>query len=169
MNPCPCGFRGSALRACVCDSGRVSNYMARLSGPLLDRFDLHVEVPHVDYQTLLSEQRTGEGSPSVRERVMVARQLQEGRAAEHRGAPTSNAGLSAEQVVSLARPDATGERLLLAYAKRHVLSSRAVHRVLRVARTIADLAGVAPVRAAHVAEALSLRVLDRPLCSLPNE
>jgi magnesium chelatase family protein len=169
MNPCPCGFRGSALRACVCDSGRIGQYMARLSGPLLDRFDLHVEVPHVDYQTLLSAQRTGEGSQSVRAQVMAARQLQEARSPKRPGAATSNAGLSAEQVLSLARPDATGERLLLTYAKRHVLSSRAVHRVLRVARTIADLAGAPQVQAPHVAEALSLRVLDRPVGSLPNQ
>lgn len=169
MNPCPCGFRGSSLRACVCDSGRLSQYMARLSGPLLDRFDLHVEVPHVDYQTLLSERRTGEGSPRIREQVMAARQLQAVRSTEQPRVAASNAGLSAEHVLRLGRPDAAGERLLLAYAKRHLLSSRAVHRVLRVARTIADLAGAPQVQAPHVAEALSLRVLDRPLCSLPAE
>lgn len=166
MNPCPCGFRGSSLRACVCDSGRISQYMARLSGPLLDRFDLHVEVPHVNYQTLLSEQRTGDGSQCVREQVMAARQLQEARSATLPRPIACNAGLTAEQVVGLARPDSAGERLLLTYAKRHVLSSRAVHRVLRVARTIADLAGSPQVAAPHVAEALSLRVLDRPLRSL---
>ncbi len=169
MNPCPCGFRGSSLRACVCDSGRLSQYMARLSGPLLDRFDLHVEVPHVDYQTLLSERRTGEGSPRIREQVVAARQLQAVRSTEQPRVAASNAGLSAEHVLRLGRPDAAGERLLLAYAKRHLLSSRAVHRVLRVARTIADLAGAPQVQAPHVAEALSLRVLDRPLCSLPAE
>lgn len=171
MNPCPCGFRGSSLRACVCDRGRISQYMARLSGPLLDRFDLHVEVPHVDYQTLLSEQRTGESSQRIREQVMAARQAQEdrcGSSSRAAGRLTSNAGLGAEQVVRLARPDAAGERLLLTYAKRHILSSRAVHRVLRVARTIADLAGAPQVKAPHVAEALSLRVLDRPLHCLAN-
>jgi magnesium chelatase family protein len=165
MNPCPCGFRGSSLRACVCDRGRISQYMARLSGPLLDRFDLHVEVPHVDYQTLLSSQRTGERSQLVRERVVAARAVQASRAATMRLQVSSNAGLSAEQVIAVARPDATGERLLLTYARRHVLSSRAVHRVLRVARTIADLAAAAEVAAPHVAEALSLRILDRPLPS----
>lgn len=169
MNPCPCGFRGSSLRACVCDSGRLSQYMARLSGPLLDRFDLHVEVPHVDYQTLLSERRTGEGSQRIREQVIAARQLQAARSTEQPRIAASNAGLSAEHALRLGRPDAAGERLLLAYAKRHLLSSRAVHRVLRVARTIADLAGAPQVQAPHVAEALSLRVLDRPLCSLPRE
>ena len=169
MNPCPCGFRGSSLRACVCDSGRISQYRARLSGPLLDRFDLHVEVPHVDYQTLLSERRTGEGSQRIRERVMAARQLQAARSTELPRVAASNAGLSAEHALHLARPDAAGERLLLAYAKRHLLSSRAVHRVLRVARTIADLAGAPQVQAPQVAEALSLRVLDRPLRSLPSE
>ncbi len=180
MNPCPCGFRGSSLRACVCDSGRIAQYMARLSGPLLDRFDLHVEVPHVDYQTLLSEQRTGESSLKVREQVMSAQKLQQARSASlsqvaaspsgssGSGGFCANAALSADQVVCLARPDAAGERLLLAYAQRHILSSRAVHRVLRVARTIADLAGAAQVKAPHVAEALSLRVLDRPLRSLAN-
>lgn len=169
MNPCPCGFRGSSLRACVCDSGRISQYMARLSGPLLDRFDLHVEVPHVDYQTLLSDRRTGEGSQRIREQVMAARQLQAARSTAQPPVAASNAGLSAEHALRIGRPDAAGERLLLAYAKRHLLSSRAVHRVLRVARTIADLAGAPQVQAPHVAEALSLRVLDRPLCSLRGE
>jgi magnesium chelatase family protein len=169
MNPCPCGFRGSSLRACVCDSGRISQYMARLSGPLLDRFDLHVEVPHVDYQTLLSERRTGECSQRIREQVVAARQLQAARATELPRLAASNAGLSAEHALRLARPDAAGERLLLAYAKRHLLSSRAVHRVLRVARTLADLAAAPQVQAPHVAEALSLRVLDRPLRSVPGE
>ena len=169
MNPCPCGFRGSSLRACVCDSGRISQYMARLSGPLLDRFDLHVEVPHVDYQTLLSERRTGECSQRIREQVVAARQLQAARATELPRLAASNAGLSAEHALRLARPDAAGERLLLAYAKRHLLSSRAVHRVLRVARTLADLAAAPQVQAPHIAEALSLRVLDRPLRSVPGE
>lgn len=166
LNPCPCGFRGSSLRSCTCDLGRLGQYMSRLSGPLLDRFDLHVEVPHVDYQSLLSPERVGESSQKVRARVVAARALQDARAQAHGLKEASNAGLSAEQVVNLAAPDSDGERLLLAYARRHLLSNRAVHRVLRVARTIADLAGSGPVVAAHLAEALSLRVLDRPTPSL---
>jgi magnesium chelatase family protein len=161
LNPCPCGYRGSQVRCCTCDNASLSRYMGRLSGPLLDRFDLHVEVPHVDYKALLSAERTGEPSSIVGSRVIAARTLQSQRAQREGLGFGSNASLLPEQLLRLARPDATGEQLLLRYAHKHLLSSRAMHRVLRVARTIADLAQAAELRAPHIAEALSLRVLDR--------
>lgn len=165
FNPCPCGFRGSSLRSCTCDFGMVSRYLARLSGPLLDRFDLHVEVPHVDYRTLLNTERVGEPSSVVRERVVQARALQAARAKVHGEAFRCNAMLRADQLPIVVQIDAVAERLLVNYARQHVLSSRAVHRVLRVARSIADLAHSESVLAAHIAEALSLRVLDRPIAA----
>jgi magnesium chelatase family protein len=165
FNPCPCGFRGSALRSCTCDLGMVCRYLARLSGPLLDRFDLHVEVPHVDYRTLLNTDRIGEPSATIRERVVVAQEQQAVRAQRYGECYRSNAGLRPDHLPIVARLDAAAERLLLNYARQHALSSRAVHRVLRVARTIADLALSDGVSAGHLAEALSLRVLDRPVVS----
>lgn len=162
MNPCPCGYRGSNVRNCTCDVGRVSQYMARLSGPLMDRFDIHVEVPHVDYASLLSTERTGDSSAQVQQRVMDARKRQQDRYQSF-GAIYHNASLSADQLLHFAKPDSHGEKLLTAYAKKHTLSSRSVHRVLKVARTIADLAQATHVESPHIAEALTLRVLDRPI------
>ena len=162
MNPCPCGYRGSSLRNCICDVNRMASYMARLSGPLLDRFDVHVEVPHVDYKALLSTERTGDLSLAVRERIIQARQKQQNRY-QSLGAIYQNSSLGADLLLTFAKPDPPGERMLTSYAHKYLLSSRSVHRVLKVARTIADLADAPQVQAAHVAEALSLRVLDRPL------
>jgi magnesium chelatase family protein len=157
MNPCPCGYRGSPHRACTCDIGRLKRYLSRLSGPFLDRFDLHVEVPHVPYSLLLQEGQGGEPSAAVRQRVISAQIRQ-----EQRGPGMRNAMLPPERVLRLARPDSTGERLLRTYARHHPLSNRALHRVLRVARTIADLDHDGPVAAVHISEALTLRILDRP-------
>ncbi|MCS6914809.1 MAG: YifB family Mg chelatase-like AAA ATPase [Myxococcales bacterium] len=167
MNPCPCGYRGSSARACTCDVGRVARYLARLSGPLLDRFDLHVEVPTMDPALLLSSERAGEASEVVRQRVMAARARQQARQQRDPGLPSANADLGPEAVWRLCRPGPAGERLLAAYLRRHRLSSRALHRVLRVARTLADLAQKEQVGEAEVAEAIGLRALDRPLPDVP--
>lgn len=160
LNPCPCGFRGSAIRPCSCDASVVARYLGKLSGPLLDRFDLHIDVPHVDYRKLLDSSRAGESSAPIQSRVMAARTIQQQRAQQHGAAYGSNASLLPDQLQQVAKLDDSCERLLIAYARRHLLSSRAVHRVLRVARTIADLACAPVLRTEHIAEALSLRVLD---------
>jgi magnesium chelatase family protein len=156
LNPCPCGYRGSSLRACVCPDDRVRRYLARLSGPLLDRIDLHVEVPHVDYRALRAE-RDGEPSSAVRDRVMVARDRQ-----RHRlGRARSNALLNPRELRDHCRLGADADQHLERCVKAFALGGRAVHRILRVARTIADLAGGDRIVRDHVAEAINLRVLDR--------
>jgi magnesium chelatase family protein len=158
MNPCVCGHLGDPHHACRCTPHQLAQYRARISGPLLDRIDLHVEVAPVPYRDLGTD-GAGEPSAAVRARVVAARERQRFRLARH-GLAT-NAAMGNRQLHEHARPDAEGARLLARVMERLGLSARAYTRVLKVARTIADLAGAEQVGAAQVAEAIQYRVLDR--------
>lgn len=159
INPCPCGYAGERQGRCTCPPERVRSYRARLSGPLLDRIDLHVALPPVDVVHLQSAAR-GEPSAPVRERVMAARAAQAERA-RRGGAALTNATLAPRDLERLAAPDAAGARVLAAAMDKLGLSARAYSKVLRVARTVADLDGSDAVRAPHVAEAVHARLFDR--------
>ncbi len=148
MNPCPCGYLGDSSGRCRCTAEQVQRYRARLSGPLLDRIDLQVEVPRLDYDQL--RDGDSEDSASVRRRVLAARSLQ-----HRRG--TLNARLTPAQLESLCPLDAAGERLLARAMQRFDLSLRAVHRIIRVARTVADLSDADAIAPAHLAEAIACR------------
>jgi magnesium chelatase family protein len=151
MNPCPCGFYGDPVRPCTCPEAVVSRYQKRLSGPLLDRLDIHVEVPRVDYDKLVGDGRA-EPSVTVRERVEAARERQRVRFAGTRLA--ANADMGVAEVRAHCAVDAAGQALLRAAVAQLHLSARAYHRVLKVARTIADLAGAESIAATHLAEAI---------------
>ncbi len=150
MNPCPCGYAGHPRRSCSCSPDQVARYRRRLSGPLLDRVDLMVEVPALGVEELAAAP-AGEPSAAVRARVERARQVQLARQG------TVNARLEAGRVAALCAPDAAGAALLAQAIERLNLSARAYHRILRVARTLADLAGAERPAAAHVAEAIQYR------------
>ena len=154
MNPCPCGHLGDPASSCRCTPDRIAAYRSRISGPLLDRIDLHVEVPRVS-TTDIARAEPAEPSAAVAARVAVARARQ----LERQG--RANARLEGSSVARLVRADAAALALLASAMQRLALSARAYHRVLRVARTIADLAGSATVGTEHVAEAITLRQLDR--------
>jgi magnesium chelatase family protein len=154
MNPCPCGFLGDPRRACRCDVLERARYARKLSGPLLDRIDLHVDVPAVPWGEL--ESRAAESSPAIRERVEGARSRAQAR---RPGVPGfRNAALSAFELQAITGLEPAARRLLAGAVERLGLSVRALHRSLRVARTIADLEGVETLSSAHVAEALSFRL-----------
>ena len=159
INPCPCGYAGERSGRCSCAPERVRAYRARISGPLLDRIDMHVVLPPVDVMHLQS-QRRGEPSAPVRARVIAARGAQAERA-QKLGCAGTNATLSPRDLERVALPDDAGARVLAAAVERLGLSARAYGKVLRVARTIADLDGSAGVRSPHVAEAVHARLLDR--------
>lgn len=159
MNPCPCGWLGHPSGRCRCTPERTDRYRARVSGPLLDRIDMTVEVQSVSAEDLTARGRSrvdGDDTPRLRERVLAARAMQ------HRRQARINAHISVADIERLCAVDATGERLLAQALARSMLSARAYHRVLRVARTIADLDACATIASGHVAEAIGYRrSLDR--------
>jgi len=160
MNPCPCGFLGDRVRPCICSAAQIQRYRAKVSGPLLDRLDLHIEVPAVPFRELATEDR-GEASERIRSRVIAARNIQTQRYQESR--THSNAHLRPGQLRKYCRLDGPGRALIEQAVTRLGLSARAYMRIIKVARTIADLNGGGGISSAHVAEAVQYRSLDRPL------
>ena len=161
MNPCPCGYYGDRKRECRCTPVQVERYRARISGPLLDRIDIHVEVPAVEYRELASDQ-AGELSSAIRDRVEAARRRQIERFGE-RSRIRCNARMSAKQIKSSCALDPAASGLLEMAMGELNLSARAHDRILKVSRTIADLEGSQNIAANHVGEAIQYRTLDRNL------
>ena len=159
MNPCPCGYFGDPTHHCVCTPGQIQKYMNRISGPLLDRMDLHIEVPVVPFNQL-SQMQPGESSAAIRSRVIAARKRQEERYKDFKGI-YSNAQMTERMIHQFAEPDEQSLDMLRMAMERLHLSARAYNRILKVARTIADLEGTERVLSHHIAEAIGYRSLDR--------
>ena len=159
MNPCPCGYYNHPTKACVCSPGAVQKYMNRISGPLLDRIDIQIEIVPVPFEKI-SEQSEAESSAMVRERVIAARAIQNKRFADYPNVHC-NAQMNSRLLHEYARPDQAGLMLLKNAMSRFNLSARAYDRILKVSRTIADLAGSEKIEPAHLAEAIQYRNLDR--------
>ena len=164
MNPCPCGYYGDAKRECRCGSRAIEKYRQKISGPLLDRIDIHVEVPLVDFKELSSTE-LGEKSSTIRERVAAAREVQTQRFRKNKGVST-NAAMSAKLVREHCALDATSTSYLEHAMESMNFSARAHDRILKVARTIADLEGTENIQSQHILEAIQYRSLDRKLFSL---
>jgi magnesium chelatase family protein len=159
MNPCPCGYYGDPTHHCVCTPGQISRYLSKISGPLLDRIDLHCEVSVVPFAQL-SEMKPGEPSSVIRERVIKARQIQEERYKNYKDIHC-NAQMTERMIHQYAEPDAQSLKMLRTAMERLSLSARAYSRILKVARTIADLEGTEHIQSHHIAEAIGYRSLDR--------
>jgi len=155
---CPCGYLTDRRKACRCSVVQIQKYQAKISGPILDRIDLHVEVPALTYQSITSEE-PAENSQSIRERIIRCRQIQEGRYPDRKF--KLNALMRPREIKQHASPDSEGSKLIeMAMTELH-LSARGYYKILKVARTIADLAGEENISAEHIAEAIQYRSLDR--------
>ena len=159
MNPCPCGYYGDPTHHCVCTPGQIQHYMNKISGPLLDRIDIHCEIQAVPFAQL-SQMQPGEPSASIRERVIKARKIQEERFKTFKGIHC-NAMMTEKMLHEFAEPDEASMEMLRMAMERLKLSARAYSRILKVARTIADLEGSEKVQSQHIAEAIGYRNLDR--------
>ena len=160
MNPCPCGYFGSTLRACKCAPGQIARYLAKVSGPLVDRIDIHIDVPAVAFSKLRSKARQID-TETLRASVTTARGIQGRRFAD--GKVMTNAHMNHRQLEKFCKIDSAGEMMLKEAMLELGLSARAHDKICKVARTIADLDGSEDIRAEHVAEAISYRKLDRKL------
>jgi len=158
MNPCPCGFYNHPTKPCVCGPGMVQKYLSRISGPLLDRIDIHLEVVPVPFSDL-TEMKPGEKSETVRQRVISAREIQRERF--HDTEIYCNAQMSSKMLHQYCNPDQAGHQLLKNAMEKLGLSARAYDRILKVSRTIADLEGAESIQADHLGEAIQYRSLDR--------
>ena len=159
MNPCPCGYYGDPTHHCVCTPGQIQRYMNKISGPLLDRIDIHCEIQAVPFAEL-SKMQPGESSDRIRERVIKARKIQEERFKQHHGIH-SNAMMTEKMLHEYAELDESSMEMLRMAMERLKLSARAYTRILKVARTIADLENSEKVQSHHIAEAIGYRSLDR--------
>jgi magnesium chelatase family protein len=157
INPCPCGYFSDTQKPCTCAPAVVTKYQKRISGPLLDRIDIHIEVPRVDYEKL-SGDRVGETSKSIRGRVQAARDIQQKRFLQNGSSDIiCNADMRVGEIRQFCKLHDEGQSLMRAAMSQLNLSARAYHRILKLARTIADLAGSKEIQSAHLAEALQYR------------
>lgn len=161
MNPCPCGYFTDPTKECTCNTAQIQKYMARISGPLLDRIDIHIEVPAVKFKDLASSS-TGEKSEEIRKRVVKAREIQNKRF-DNTKLIYCNADMGTKELRKFCKIDASSEELLKMAMTRLGLSARAYDRIIKVSRTIADLEGVNNILPQHISEAIQYRSLDREL------
>jgi magnesium chelatase family protein len=159
MNPCPCGYFNHPEKECVCGSAAVQKYLSKISGPLLDRIDIHIEVTPVNFDQL-TDNRKAEKSELIRNRVVAAREIQSARYAQVEGV-YSNAQMSSTMAREFCQLTPVGQNLLKTAMNKLQLSARAYDRILKVARTISDLAGSSEIKIEHLAEAIQYRSLDR--------
>ncbi len=158
MNPCPCGYLGDTRKTCRCSLGAIHKYQSKISGPVLDRIDIHIEVPALSFQTLTS-QEPSESSSVIRERVCACRTIQRSR--YRMRSYKTNSQMNPRDIKEFATPDMQGRKLIEMAMKELHLSARAYYKILKIARTIGDLAGCEQIQSEHIAEAIQYRSLDR--------
>ncbi|HEV2987108.1 MAG TPA: YifB family Mg chelatase-like AAA ATPase [Candidatus Angelobacter sp.] len=161
MNPCPCGYFSDRTRECHCTPAMIQRYVSKISGPLLDRIDIHIDVPAVNYKELRGPDGNTEGSSQIRDRVIRARQIQLNRFAQAGEKIYSNSQMGTRHIRTHCELDSESERMLERAMQQQGLSARAHDRILKVARTIADLEGALHLESKHIAEAIQYRTLDR--------